>query len=95
MYEFAGILGTDPYKYSYGELAAMAEARLRQQWIMHGRLNIDLINSQRSRSNQISPIGLYPYFKKPPVVQATKQDELDLAEQLKGSKWLKVTKTTS
>ena len=62
---------------------------------MHGRLNVDLINSQRPRNNQISPIGLYPYFKKPPVVKATKQDEINLAEQLKGSTWLTVINPTS
>lgn len=72
----------------------MVEARLRQQWLMHGRLNVDLMNSQRSRSNQLSPIGLYPYFKNPPVQKATEQDELNLAEQLKGSTWLTITRTT-
>lgn len=62
---------------------------------MFGRLNVDLINSQRTRREQISPIGLYPFFEKPRVVKATKQDELNLIEQLKGSQWLTITKTTS
>lgn len=62
---------------------------------MYGRLNVDLINSQRSRKDQISPVGLYPYFKKPPVQQATAQDELNLVKQLEGSQWLKITRTTS
>ena len=61
---------------------------------MFGKLNIDLINSQRSRKDQISPVGLYPYFKKPPMQKATKQDELNLVEQLKNSEWLTITKTT-
>lgn len=58
---------------------------------MHGRLTIDLINSRRGINNQISPVGRYPYFERPQVVKATKEDELRLAEQLKDSKWLKVT----
>ena len=69
----------------------MADAKMRQNWQMFGRLNIDLINSNRTRKEQISPIGLYPYFEKPPVRPATKDEELMLAEQLKDSKWLKIT----
>lgn len=69
----------------------MADARLRQQWLMYGRLTIDLINSQRTKREQINPIGLYPYFDKPVTTKATKEDELALAEQLKNSKWLTVT----
>lgn len=71
----------------------MVEAYLKQQWLMYGRLTIDIINSQRSRKEQISPIGLYPFFEKPPKVKATAQDELNLIEQLKGNKWLTITKT--
>ena len=91
MWEHAGIIGVNPDNYSYGELIAMADARLRQQWLMYGRLTIDLINSQRTKKEQISPIGLYPYFDKPVTTKATKEDELRLVEQLKGSKWLTVT----
>ena len=69
----------------------MVDARLRQQWLMHGRLTIDIINSQRLHKDQISPAGLYPYFGKPVTTKATKEDELRLAEQLKNSKWLTVT----
>lgn len=69
----------------------MAEANLKHKWLMFGRLNVDLMNSQRSSKNQLSPVGLYPYFKKPPVRQATKEDELMLVEQLKENKWLKIT----
>ena len=72
----------------------MADSCLKQQWLLHGRLNVDLINSQRTRREQISPIGLYPYYNKAPVKPATKDDELNLIEQLKGSKWLTI-KTTS
>lgn len=72
----------------------MLKAKLRQEWLMYGRLNVDLINSQRSIKDQVSPVGLYPYFEKPPVQKATEQDELNLVEQLKGSKWLTI-KTTS
>ena len=71
----------------------MADGYLKHQWLLHGRLNIDLINSQRTRKEQISPIGLYPYFEKPPVKPATKEDELMLIEQLKDSEWLTI-KTT-
>ena len=69
----------------------MYEAAARERWIMHGRLTMDIINSQRLPNNQISPIGRYPYFDRPELVTATKEDELRLAEQLKGSKWLTVT----
>ena len=69
----------------------MVDARMRQQWLMHGRLTIDLINSQRLKKDQVNPIGMYPYFDKPETRRATKEDELRLVEQLKGSKWLTVT----
>ena len=69
----------------------MYEAAARERWIMHGRLTMDIINSQRLPNNQISPIGHYPYFDRPELVTATKEDELRLAEQLKNSKWLTVT----
>ena len=71
----------------------MVDARMKQQWLMFGRLNIDAINSQRTKRDQISPIGLYPYFEAPPKRKATIEDEMRLAEQLKGSKWLTVKMT--
>jgi len=91
MYEYGGILGLDPRGYSYGQITAMVTAHLKQDWLMFGRIAVDLMNSQRSAKDRISPIGLYPFFEKPPVRPATKEDELRLAEQLKDSKWLKVT----
>lgn len=91
MYEYGGILGVDPRDYSYGQIVAMAGGRLKHNWLMFGRIAVDLMNSQRSAKDRISPIGLYPFFEKPPVRPATKDDELMLAEQLKGSKWLKIT----
>lgn len=72
----------------------MYEAHAKEQWIMHGRLAIDIINSMRDSNNQISPIGRYPFFEAPAKVKATAADELRLAEQLRGSQWLTVTKTT-
>ena len=94
MYEYAGIVGVNPVDYSYGQIIAMATSRLKHDWLMYGKLNIDLINSQRSYKDRISPIGLYPFFEKPPVKLATKEDELILAEQLRESKWLKVETTS-
>lgn len=71
----------------------MAESHLKQNWLMFGRLAVDLINSQRVRRDHISPIGLYPFFERPMCI-ATAEDELNLVEQLKGSTWLTITKTT-
>ncbi len=93
MYEFAGIVGVDPRGFSFGELRSMVDARLKQNWLLFGRLTVDLINSQRVRRDQISPIGLYPFFERP-ICKATIEDELNLVEQLKGSTWLTITKTT-
>lgn len=93
MYEYAGIIGVDPAGFSYGELIAMTDSYMRHNWLMFGRLNVDLINSQRTRREQISPIGLYPYFEKPKTIKATAEDERRLAEQLKNSKWLTVEMT--
>ena len=69
----------------------MADARLRQQWLMYGRLTIDLINSQRTKKEQIDPAGMYPYFDRPKSKKVTKEDELNLAKQLQASGWAQVT----
>lgn len=70
----------------------MADARLRQQWLMHGRLTIDLINSQRTVKEQLDPaVFKYPYFESPEQKLTQKERELMLAKQLQGSKWLTVT----
>lgn len=68
---------------------------MKHRWLMFGKLTVDLINSQRVRKDQVSPIGLYPFFERPPVRKATLEDELNLVEQLKGSTWLSITRTTS
>ena len=68
----------------------MADARLRQQWLMYGRLTIDLINSQRTKKEQIDPaVFKYPYFETPEQTQ--KDKELQLAKMLQASGWAQVT----
>ena len=68
----------------------MVDARMRQQWLMHGRLTIDLINSQRGKEQQLSPaVFKYPYFDAPEQTQ--KDKELQLAKMLQASGWATVT----
>lgn len=94
MYRYAGIVGVDPRGYSYGQLAFMADSRLEQEWLLHGRIAVDLINSQRARKDMIKAENLYPYFHAPQKKKATDKDIQNLAERLKDSTWLKVEMTS-
>ena len=68
----------------------MADAKLRQQWLMYGRLTIDLINSQRTIKEQLDPaVFKYPYFETPKQTQ--KDKELQLAKQIQAAGWATVT----
>ena len=68
----------------------MVDAHMRQQWLMHGRLTIDLINSQRGKEQQLDPtVFKYPYFETPEQTQ--KDKELQLAKMLQASGWATVT----
>ena len=68
----------------------MYEAAAKERWIMHGRLNIDLINSMRGEAQQLKPSDFkYPYFDAPEQTQ--KERELQLAKMLQASGWATVT----
>lgn len=68
----------------------MYEAAAKERWIMHGRLNIDLINSMRGETQQLKPSDFkYPYFSAPEQTQ--KERELQLAKMLQASGWAQVT----
>ena len=69
----------------------MYEAAAKERWIMHGRLTIDTINSQRGINEQISPVGRYPYFDPPEQHKAAKEDELRLVKMLQATGWATVT----